>query len=119
MIDIKLLRENLEPTKVALKKKRYDISLLDAIIELDKESRAIGVKLEERLAHRNKFSKEMGALPKEQREQRMGEMQFVKEEITELEKKKEHVDAKHKKAKPSGDSKEHRSSSSKDKVSFE
>ena len=92
MIDIKLLRENLEPTKAALKKKRYDVSQLDAIIELDKESRALSVKLEEKLAHRNKFSKEMGSLPKEEREKRMGEMQFVKEEIGELETKKEHLD---------------------------
>lgn len=92
MIDIKLLRENLESTKKALKKKYYDIAQLDGVFELDKEVRILSIQLEEKLAHRNKFSKEMGNLQPAEREKRLGEMQFVKEEIVELEKKKEHLE---------------------------
>ena len=64
MLDIKFLRENPELVKENIKKKFQDskLSLVDEVIELDAQSRAIKAEADSLRANRNKVSKEIGAL---------------------------------------------------------
>ncbi len=64
MLDIKFLRENPELVKENIKKKFQDskLPLVDEVIELDAQSRAIKAEADSLRANRNKVSKEIGAL---------------------------------------------------------
>ncbi len=64
MLDIKFLRENPDIVKENIKKKFQDskIALVDEVIELDAQSRAIKAEADSLRANRNKVSKEIGAL---------------------------------------------------------
>ena len=63
MIDIKFLRENPDIVKENIKKKFQDskLALVDEVIELDAQSRAIKSEADSLRANRNKVSKEIGA----------------------------------------------------------
>ncbi|MBP9718748.1 serine--tRNA ligase [Candidatus Gracilibacteria bacterium] len=87
MIDIKKLRETPEEIKNALRKKHVDPVMIDNLVSLDKEKRSLGMQLEELQAKRNKASKEMPSLSPEQREKMKPEMQFLKEQLGEIEPK--------------------------------
>ena len=79
MIDIKFLRENPDLVKQNIKNKFQDqkLALVDEVIELDKQSRAVKLEADGLRAERNKCSKMIGAL--------MG--QGKKEEAEEMKKK--------------------------------
>ena len=64
MIDIRLVRENPELVKENIKKKFQDskLPLVDRVLELDKESRAVKMEADSLRAERNKISKEIGGL---------------------------------------------------------
>ena len=64
MIDIKFLRENPEAVKQNIRNKFQDskLELVDKVIELDAESRAVKAQADELRANRNKISKQIGAL---------------------------------------------------------
>ncbi|MBP3277335.1 MAG: serine--tRNA ligase [Butyrivibrio sp.] len=64
MIDIKFLRENPDAVRENIKKKFQDekLPLVDEVIKLDEERRSNQQKADEIRAHRNKISKEIGAL---------------------------------------------------------
>ena len=64
MLDIKFLRENPELVKENIRKKFQDskLALVDEVIELDAQSRAIKAEADSLRANRNKVSKEIGAL---------------------------------------------------------
>ena len=64
MIDIKFLRENPDAVKENIKKKFQDkkLELVDKVIELDAESRAVKQQADELRSNRNKISKQIGAL---------------------------------------------------------
>ncbi len=64
MLDIKFLRENPDIVKENIKKKFQDskLALVDEVIELDAQSRAIKSEADSLRANRNKVSKEIGAL---------------------------------------------------------
>ena len=64
MIDIKLIRENPELVKQNIKNKFQDskLPLVDKVIELDAENRAIKTEVEALRAERNKSSKLIGGL---------------------------------------------------------
>jgi seryl-tRNA synthetase len=98
MIDIKFLRENPDVVKENIKKKFQDqkIELVDKVIELDKESRAIKQESDDLRASRNTISKQIGALMKEGKKE---EAEKVKEQVTknaerlsQLEEKQKQVD---------------------------
>jgi len=100
MIDIKFLRENPDVVKENIKKKFQDqkLSLVDEVIELDKESRQIKQESDDLRASRNTISKQIGALMKEGKKE---EAEKVKAEVTknaerlsELEEKQKEVDDK-------------------------
>ena len=64
MIDIKFLRENPDVVKENIKKKFQDkkLGLVDEVIALDSQSRAVKQEADNLRANRNKVSKEIGAL---------------------------------------------------------
>ncbi len=64
MLDIKFLRENPDIVKENIKKKFQDskLPLVDEVIELDAQSRAIKAEADSLRANRNKVSKEIGML---------------------------------------------------------
>ena len=59
MIDIKFLRENPDAVKENIKKKFQDhkLPLVDQVIELDEQSRAVKKQADELRSNRNKISK--------------------------------------------------------------
>ncbi|MGN0165514.1 MAG: serine--tRNA ligase [Lachnospiraceae bacterium] len=93
MIDIKFLRENPDVVKQNIKNKFQDqkLSLVDEVIELDKESRAVKQEADNLRAERNKSSKQIGALMAQGKKEEAEAMkQLVKEsgdKLTELEAK--------------------------------
>ncbi len=100
MIDIKFLRENPEAVKQNIRNKFQDskLELVDKVIELDAESRAVKSQADELRANRNKISKQIGALMAQGKKE---EGMALKEEVTrqaeqlaELEKKEEDLSAK-------------------------
>ena len=64
MLDIKFVRENPEIVKQNIRNKFQDskLELVDKVLELDKENRAIKQEVEALRAERNKISKQIGAL---------------------------------------------------------
>lgn len=100
MIDIIFLRENPEAVKQNIRNKFQDskLELVDKVIELDAESRAVKAQADELRANRNKISKQIGALMAQGKKE---EGMALKEEVTrqaeqlaELEKKEEDLSAK-------------------------
>ena len=100
MIDIKFLRENPEAVKQNIRNKFQDskLEIVDKVIELDAESRAVKAQADELRANRNKISKQIGALMAQGKKE---EGMALKEEVTrqaeqlaELEKKEEDLSAK-------------------------
>ena len=100
MIDIKFLRENPEAVKQNIRNKFQDskLELVDKVIELDAENRAVKAQADELRANRNKISKQIGALMAQGKKE---EGMALKEEVTrqaeqlaELEKKEEDLSAK-------------------------
>ena len=63
MLDIKFVRENPEIVKQNIRNKFQDekLPLVDEVIALDKENRAIKNEVEALRAERNKISKQIGA----------------------------------------------------------
>lgn len=81
MLDIKFVRENPDVVKENIKKKFQDhkLHLVDEVIALDEERRAVVAKADALRAHRNKISKEIGALMSQgKREEGMA----LKEQVT-------------------------------------
>ncbi len=64
MIDIKFLRENPDVVKENIKKKfqEHKLELVDKVIELDAENRAVKQQADDLRANRNKISKQIGVL---------------------------------------------------------
>lgn len=92
MIDIKLLRNNPELVKENIKKKFQDekLPLVDEVVKLDEEYRAIKTKADTLRNRRNSISKEIGAfLAKGLNEQAIEAKRQVEEIAQELETLKE------------------------------
>ena len=81
MIDIKFLRENPDAVKENIKKKFQDkkLELVDKVIELDTESRAVKQQADELRSNRNKISKQIGALMAQGKKE---EGMALKDEVT-------------------------------------
>ena len=81
MIDIKFLRENPDAVKENIKKKfQYNkLELVDKVIELDAESRAVKQQADELRSNRNKISKQIGALMAQGKKE---EGMALKDEVT-------------------------------------
>lgn len=87
MLDIKFVRENPEIVKENIKKKFQDekLPLVDEVIALDEEKRAVQKNADDLRANRNKLSKEIGALMAQgKREEGMALREKVKAQADEL-----------------------------------
>lgn len=100
MIDIKFLRENPDAVKENIKNKfqDYKLPLVDQVIELDEQSRAVKKQADELRSKRNKISKQIGSLMAQGKKE---EGMALKEEVTkqaqqlaELEKQESDLSAK-------------------------
>ena len=95
MIDIKLIRENMDLVKENIKKKFQDekLPLVDEVYELDKRVREVQVKADGLKAEKNRLSGEIGKLMKEgKKEEAEGIKKTIQEnadEITKLEEEQE------------------------------
>lgn len=88
MLDIKFVRENPEIVKENIKKKFQDskLPLVDEVITLDEEKRAVQKQADDLRANRNKLSKEIGALMAQgKKEEGMALREKVKAQADELE----------------------------------
>ena len=91
MIDIKFLRENPDVVKENIKKKfqEHKLSLVDEVIELDKQARAAQQEADDLRAKKNQVSKQIGALmaqgKKEEAEAVKAEVADISKRIAELE----------------------------------
>ena len=100
MLDMKFLRENPEIVKENIKKKFQDHKLLmvDEIIELDKQNRALKQKGDDLRAQRNSLSKQIGGLmakgEKEEANAIKAQVQAMADEMKETEKQEEELSAK-------------------------
>ena len=95
MIDIKFLRENPDVVRENIKKKFQDekLPLVDEVIALDEQRRSNQQEADEIRAHRNKISKEIGALMKEGKKD---EAMALKDEVAKEAKRLEELEAKQK-----------------------
>ena len=100
MLDMKFLRENPEIVKENIKKKFQDHKLLmvDEVIELDKQNRALKQKGDDLRAQRNSLSKQIGGLmakgEKEEANAIKAQVQAMADEMKETEKQEEEMSAK-------------------------
>ena len=91
MLDIKFVRENSELVKQNIKNKFQDhkLPLVDEVIELDKESRAVKQEADDLRAKRNQISKQIGALmaqgKKEEAEATKAQVAEFSQHLAELE----------------------------------
>ena len=95
MIDIKFLRENPDAVRENIKKKFQDekLPLVDEVIKLDEERRNNQQQADEIRAHRNKISKEIGALMSQGKKE---EGMALKDEVAKEAKRLEELEAKQK-----------------------
>ncbi|MCF0108726.1 MAG: serine--tRNA ligase [Erysipelotrichaceae bacterium] len=103
MIDIKLVRENPELVKENIRKKFQDekLVLVDEVIELDKEFRGCKTKVDELRAVRNSVSREIGGFMKQglkdKAEEAKKRVTDIAQEIEDLGKREEELQAEIKK----------------------
>ena len=85
MLDIRLIREQTELVKNALRKRHMDTDLIDEIVALDEKRRALILDVESKKAERNAVSKEIGRMKdKEEREAKIASMRTLGDDITAL-----------------------------------
>ena len=100
MIDIKFLRENPDVVKQNIKNKFQDskLPLVDEVIDLDAQARATQQEADDLRAHRNKLSKQIGALmaqgKKEEAEEVKKQVTEQAERLSELQEKETELQAK-------------------------
>ena len=100
MLDIKFVRENPEAVKQNIRNKFQDskLGLVDQVLELDKENRAIKQEVEALRANKNKVSKQIGALmaqgKKEEAEAAKKEVSANSQRMNELDAREKEVEEK-------------------------
>lgn len=85
MHDIKYFSENTELVKANLKKRGFDLSIVDQVISLNSKRRELTQSVETKKADVNKHSKEIGMLKKEGKDatEKMNQVHQIKKEIEE------------------------------------
>jgi len=82
MLDIKLIREQTELVKDALRKRQMGTDVIDEIVALDEKRRALILDVESKKAERNAVSKEIGRMKdKEEREAKIASMRSLGDDI--------------------------------------
>jgi len=81
MVDLKLIREQPEAFRAALRKKRADPSLIDRVLEADRHRRDLVQQVETLRAAQNKASQEIPRLRGDARETRIAEMKQIAAQV--------------------------------------
>ena len=85
MLDIKLIREQTELVKEGLRKRHTETEVIDEILKLDDQRRALILDVESKKAERNSVSKEIGRMKdQEQRQAKIDSMRTLGEDIDTL-----------------------------------
>ena len=85
MLDIKLIREQTELVKEGLRKRHTETEVIDEILKLDDQRRALILDVESKKAERNSVSKEIGRMKdQEQRQAKIASMRALGEDIDSL-----------------------------------
>ena len=85
MLDIKLIREQTELVKDALRKRHMETDVIDEIVALDEKRRTLILDVESKKAERNAVSKEIGRMKdKEEREAKIASMRTLGDDINAL-----------------------------------
>ncbi len=94
MIDIELIRNDIERVREALRKRNDDPALADKVYALDVQRRQMLQEVETLRAERNRVSKEIGQMKdKEARQARIAEMRALGEQLAALEEQLREVEA--------------------------
>jgi seryl-tRNA synthetase len=94
MLDIRLIRENPETVREALKKRQADDAIIDEILALDEQRRTILGEVESLKAERNTVSKEIGRMKDAaSRNEKIAAMRAVGEKISALDAELRQTDA--------------------------
>jgi seryl-tRNA synthetase len=94
MLDIKLIREQTELYKQGLRNRHMETDIIDEVIALDEERRALILDVESKKAERNAVSKEIGRMKdKTEREAKIASMRALGDEIDSLDEKLKGVEA--------------------------
>ena len=94
MLDIKLIREQPEFVREALRKRHLDTDPVDQVLRLDDLRRAIILEVETKRSERNSVSKEIGRMKdKASQQEKIASMRILGDEIAELDGKLKQVEA--------------------------
>ncbi|MCD6449162.1 MAG: serine--tRNA ligase [Thermotogaceae bacterium] len=100
MVDIKLLRKDPRIFREALKKRGYEMEIVNEVLKIDEEWRDVTTKINELRARRNEISKEVAKAKMEKNEEKakvlMEEGKEVGKKIRKLEKEKRELEEKQK-----------------------
>ena len=90
MLDTKLLRNNPDAVKKALKNRGADATLVDKFLELDADWRKVNTEVDELKAHRNKISDQIAGMKKKKEDSTkiIAEMKQASARIKELDEKR-------------------------------
>ena len=94
MLDIRLIRENPDVVREALKKRQSETGIIDSILTLDERRRTILSEVESLKAERNAVSKEIGRMKDaESRQEKIAAMRAVGDKISALDNDLRDVDS--------------------------
>ncbi|MDP2278731.1 MAG: serine--tRNA ligase, partial [Nitrospirota bacterium] len=68
MLDVKIVRENTQRVEGSLRKRNYDLSILDRFLKIENERRELLRLIEENREQRNKVSQEIAKLKREKKD---------------------------------------------------
>lgn len=68
MLDVKIVRENTQRVEESLRKRNYDLSILDRFLKIENERRELLRLIEEKREQRNKISQEIAKLKREKKD---------------------------------------------------
>ena len=68
MLDVKIVRENAPKVEESLRKRNYDLSILDRFLKIENERRELLRLIEEKREQRNKISQEIAKLKREKKD---------------------------------------------------
>ena len=93
MLDAKFIRENEGLVRQSLQNRKYDVSVLDRFLELDKRWRALTEEGNSLRKKRNEVSQEIPKLPKEQKQSKINEMKAIADRIKEIDTETKGIEA--------------------------
>jgi seryl-tRNA synthetase len=96
MLDIKVFRDNPDLVRQAMQRRNSDASVIEEVLELDKERRSLLTEVEGQKSERNRASKEIGALKKQGKDtsEQQAAVRKLGEEISRLDEEVRSIDAK-------------------------